>query len=391
MEGYILDSQYRNIKTFEDFNSFIWTERARRYGDFKLIVNSTPANRKLFQQGTRLACDESYRVMIIETTEDKLDEEGKALLTVTGRSLERVLQDRIAHGVLDDTTTTPKWTITDDPKAIAEYMYNYICVLGSLDAGDIISDVAEGSSLFPTDTIAPPVDVVTVEFEPITLYDAESQLCDIYSMGFRFVRDPATAELYFDVYTGCDRTTSQTDLPAVIFSPDLENLQNITQFNTIALEKNVAYVFSPVGYEIVYGEGVDPAVDGFQRRVLLVNATDITDTDAPTASAKMIQRGKDELAKNRPYIGFDGELSQNSAYVYGRDYNLNDLVEMRTQDGVINHMQVTEQIFVSDEQGERSYPTLSLNTFVTPGSWLAVPADEDWVDVDPALDWSDLP
>lgn len=391
MEAYILDSLYRNTQVFDSFNTFIWTERARRYGDFQLIVNSTSANRQIFKQGVRLACNKSYRVMIVETTEDKVDEQGKALLTVTGRSLERVLQDRIAHGVLDDTTAVPKWTITDDPKSIAEYMYNYICVLGSLDAGDIIPDVAEGSSLFPADTIAPPVDEVTVEFEPITLYDAELQLCDIYAMGFRIVRDPETAELYFDVYTGCDRTTSQTDLPAVIFSPDLENLQNITQFNTIAPYKNVAYVFSPVGYEVVYADGVDPAIDGFERRVLLVNATDITDVDAPTASAKMIQRGKDELAKNRPYIGFDGELGQDIGYTYGTDYNLNDLVEMRTQDGVVNKMQVTEQIFVHDEQGERSYPTLSLNSYVTPGTWLSFPVDEDWADVDPDLDWNELP
>jgi len=391
MEAYILDASNRSIQTIDSFNSFIWAERSRKFGDFKLTVNSTPANRKAFPVGTRLAMNKSLRVMVVETLEDNDSEDGKSLLTITGRSLEKIMIDRIAHGVLDDTTTTPKWSITDDPKSIAEYMYHYICVLGSLDAGDIISDVAEGSSLFPPDTIDPPVDEVTVEFEPITLYDAETQLCDIYGLGFRIVRDPVTAELYFDVYTGCDRTTAQTDLPAVVFSPDLENLTNVTQFDTIASYKNVAYVFSPVGYEIVYADGIDPSVEGFERRVLLVNATDITDTDPPTASAKMIQRGLDELAKNRPFKGFDGEISQESRYIYGVDYNLNDLVEVRAKDGVTNRMQVTEQIFVSDEQGERSYPTLSLNTYVTPGSWLATPPDEDWADVDDSVHWADLP
>jgi hypothetical protein len=94
----------------------------------------------------------------------------------------------------------------------------------------------------------------------------------------------------------------------------------------------------------------------------------------------MLQRGIDELAKNRKIHAFDGEISQTSQYVYGVDYNLGDLVETRNIDGVSNSMQVTEHIFVSDKQGVRSYPTLAVTQFVTPGSWVALPADKKWID-----------
>jgi hypothetical protein len=144
-----------------------------------------------------------------------------------------------------------------------------------------------------------------------------------------------------------------------------------------------------VGHEVVYPLDVDPAIAGFERRVLLVKADDITDTDAPTASAKMIQRGLDELAKNRKVQAFDGEISQYSQYQYGRDYHLGDLLDQRNSDGVANQMQVTEQIFVSDSEGERSYPTLTLTKFITPGSWAAWDPNEHWAEVDPALHWAE--
>jgi hypothetical protein len=52
-----------------------------------------------------------------------------------------------------------------------------------------------------------------------------------------------------------------------------------------------------------------------------------------------------------------------------RDYRLGDLVEMRNGDKATTHRRVTEQIFVSDSQGDRSYPTLTLNQYITPGTW----------------------
>ena len=78
----------------------------------------------------------------------------------------------------------------------------------------------------------------------------------------------------------------------------------------------------------------------------------------------------------------DGEIRQNSQYVYNRDYYLGDLVEMRNVDGVANQMRVTEQIFVSDKEGERTYPTLAINTFVSTGSWLSMYPGLSWVDLD---------
>ena len=64
------------------------------------------------------------------------------------------------------------------------------------------------------------------------------------------------------------------------------------------------------------------------------------------------------------------------------DYYLGDLVEMRNVDGIANQMRVTEQIFVSDKEGERIYPTLAINQFVSTGSWLSFAPGRSWIDYD---------
>jgi hypothetical protein len=221
------------------------------------------------------------------------------------------------------------------------------------------------------------------------LYQAIKELCDLFLIGFRIVRNGDAATLHYDVYAGSDRTTRQTILPAVVFSTDLDNLQNTSELTSSAIYKNVAYVLTPVGCAIVYPLDVDPTVSGFERKVVFVNATDITDTDSTVANNKMIQRGLEELGKNRRLSAFDGELNQNSQYRYGIDYNLGDLVEVRNVDGATSDMQVTEQIFVSDQSGDRSYPTLVVNEFIPPGSWLARPPGQIWLDVPPTEQWED--
>lgn len=390
MEIYILDSLYRRNEVVDRFESLIWTERFSAWGDVELHVQPTLQNRGRFTPGVLLALNESYRVMKVETIEDTVDQDGKQVLKVKGRSLEAILENRLAMADLTDLTSDPKWTITDQPADIARQLFHDICVTGILDPGDIIPEIVE-DTIFPVDTIAEPSDTVTYMIDPKQLYTAIKDICDAYGMGFRMVRDPNTWIIYWDVYMGSNRTADQADVPAVIFSPALDNVKDTTLLTTIALYKNVAYVVSPVGHEVVYDTDVDPSVAGFERNVLFVRADDITDPDGPTASAQMIQRGREELAKNRRFIFFDGEVAQRSQYVYGVDYNVGDLVELRNDTGSVVHMQVTEQIFVSDAEGDRSYPTLAQNLFIVPGSWDSVIATLVWDDVDPDLVWEDAP
>lgn len=459
MELYILDSLLRRTAVIDRFESLIWTERYTAWGDFEVVIYSTPESKTLFAAGTRLSMSDSYAVMTVEFTEDKVDSEGRQLLHVSGRSLESLLDERVARNTFADLTTTPKWILEGTPASIMRQVFDAICRDNVNFPDDEIPFLMSGS-IFPPSNIPEPDAVITVELDLTTVYEVLKELGSTYDLGYRLVRNFDESELYFDVYSGNNRTTQQAVLDPVVFSPELDNLTNVAEVTSITDYKNVAYVFHTAGVQIVTADGVDVEVEGFARRVMGVDASDISIPERPytlttaqqesinagialitsleehkdalqklldkvklssadiiainevTASPDLtsdqktditdvvdvsidydpietewlnnalVLKGKDELAKNRSVSAFDGELVFKTGYIYEINYQLGDLVEMRSSNGVTNHMRVTEQIFVSDNEGERSYPTLEIDLFVTPGSWYAYPYNEVWENAD---------
>lgn len=390
MEVYILDDLLRRNTVVDRFESCIWTERLTVFGDFQLVIHSTPQARVQLAKGIRLATNNSKKVMVVENVENKEDSEGRQLLTVSGRSLEGTeFENRVVRRDMNGTETDPNFTLnTNTPAAVLRNLFNYIMVTGGISTADILPMYQTGS-LYPASTIAEPTELVSLSFPPMTLYKALKDTCEAYGLGFRLYRGPDTSMLYFNIYTGDDRTSSQTTLPAVIFSPDLENLSNMSEFSSIELYKNVALIVGKFGSRWVYANDDAITATGFARRVLIVDANDIDLVAGTALDTALEQRGKEELSKHKALQAIDGELPGNSKYRYSIDYELGDLVELRNDDGVTNRMRVTEQIFVDDGEGERSYPTLALDVFITPGSWYAWDANGVW---DTALGvWDDQP
>lgn len=387
MEVYILDSLLRRQTVVDVYESLIWTERFVTNGDFQLDIISTPATRRLFTAGTQLAINNSMYVMTVESVENGTDPDGKSKLTLKGRSLEAtVLDNRVAMQSFE----TPSWSLYDKPKTVMETVFNHICRDLALDPGDAIPFLRPGS-IMPASTLDDPIDPITYNLTPKSLYEFLNEVGNLYGLGFRLLRNFDASELYFDVYAGSDRTTGQSILPPVVFAPELDNLQNTTELTTIDKAKNVAYVYSDQGSLVVYAANVDPDVAGFERNVMTVQADSLegTPTDEQLAS-HLIQVGREALAGQQTYSAFDGETNQYSEYKYGTHYNLGDMVEIRNTDGMTNKMRVTEQIFVNDESGERAYPTLSIFQFINTGSWLSWKNNQTWADLenDPTT-WAD--
>jgi DNA-binding Xre family transcriptional regulator len=341
----------------------------------------------LFTAGTQLAINNSMYVMTVESVENGTDNEGKNKLTLKGRSLEAtVLDNRVAM----QSFSTPNWELYDKPKTVMETIFNHICRDLALDPGDAIPFLQPGS-IMPASTLDDPIDPITYNLTPKSLYEVLNEIGGLYGLGFRLLRNFDQSQLYFDVYAGSDRTTGQNVLPPVVFAPELDNLQNTTELTTIDKAKNVAYVYSDQGSLMVYAANVDPDVAGFERNVMTVQADSLegTPTDEQLTS-HLMQVGREALFGQQTYSAFDGETNQYSEYKYGTHYNLGDMVEIRNADGMTNKMRVTEQIFVNDTQGERAYPTLSIFQFINTGSWLSWKNNQVWADLenDPTT-WAD--
>lgn len=396
MEAYILDDSLRRIEVVEQYHSFIWTERWSSSGDFVLEVPPTSAEARMLTKGKLLACDKSDRVMQIQTAEIATSEDGARFLKVTGPSLEDVMKER-PNKYTEIIAGTPQaangLTIgngtTDKPADLVRTLFNGICVTapgGTPFTNDVIPFMEATAYYSQTGALGYPIETPIIQTPIGTLYDTIKAICDTYRMGFRIVRIESNtpwddaAQLYFEVFMGFDRTSGQTTYDAVIFSEELDNLMNTSELESISGMKNVAYVYAAAASAVVYAPGVDSTISGFNKRVLVVDASDITDAVGATLTSKMNQRGLSELAKARRIVGFDGQIPKDNNLRYGTDYLLGDLVEQRNSVGSKKVMRVAEQIFTSDANGDKSYPTLIIDSVVEPGTWDAVLGSQHWND-----------
>jgi hypothetical protein len=385
MEILILDSLLRPIDVVDTFESLVWAERFSEMGDFELRTISTPANQKRFVVDTILAMTESDRLMQVKTAIETIDEEKGAILKITGKEISSILDSRPALKAVG-LGVAPTWYIpTMTPANVMRHIFERICVDGSVSVADIIPFIELGTNLYPADTIPEPSVLIDWDQKPASVYSALKELGDIFDLGHRLYKDPNLTKLYFNVYAGSDRTSGQSTLPPVIFSTDMDNLQNTTDFNDVSNYFNIVRVIYTYEDEdgnefaqiVTVSEDETNPPEGFDRRVKVLVITSIPEevTDIP---AFLTRAGQDELLKSRPLGAFDGEINPNSEYVYRRNYYLGDLVEMRGNSGATSYMRVEEFIFVQDEQGQRSYPTLTIKKFINPGTWLSWKYDVEW-------------
>lgn len=392
MEISILNALFQPVDIVDQFKSMIWAERRAKIGDFQLTILSTPANKRRFVAGAWLMINNSKRVMEIKTVTEAVDKDGVVTLEIKGFEITHILKGRAAVKAVSGGVAST-WLIEDTaPAEIPRYIFNQICVLGTVSSSDIIPFVFTGN-LYPADTIPEPAGTIDWEQKPDSVLAAIEEIADIYDLGFRLYKDPFLSKLYFNVYAGSDRTSAQSTLPVIIFSYDMENLQNTTEFSDISEAYNVirvvyTYTVDEVEETLTF-EVYDPEhiPEGFDRRVkiLIVSSVPEEVVDVP---AFLVQAGWDELMKSRPIVAFDGAVVPDSQYKYEVDYFMGDLVELRSSTGATAYMRVDEYIFVQDEQGERSYPTLVTKAYKEPGTWESWKYDVDW-DLFPDEDWDE--
>jgi len=401
MDIFLLDALLRPIDVVDQYISFLWTERWSSMGDFQITTFATPNNKRRFVAGTKLSIPQSKRVMIIESVEEKDDIENGNVLTVKGRCLNSMLEKRVA-AKYTSLIINPSWdTTTYTPKQLLEYYFFAICYSGQISSGDIIPYLQpQGTtSLYPVENITDPW---TTPFpwstKPKDLYSAFQDICTAYDVGFRLYKAPNDSKLYFESMMGCDRTTDQTTYNPVIFSYDMVNLIDTTNLIDTSKYYNAVLVvyFYKDGSDVdttlsVWVETSDLVLSerGFDQKTKILSVTQLPEgmalVDAP---AYLTQLGQEELARSQAVNVYDGEIVKTSTFVYERDYNLGDLVEVQGNDGGTAQMRVVEQIFSSDSTGDSVYPSLVTKSFINPGTWASWKYNVEWSAMGSTEYWS---
>ena len=407
MDLYILDQWYQRRILVETYISLIWTERWQAPGEFELVIDAQFVPKELTVDGTLLGLSGSQRVMVAKTFERITEDDGTYKIKISGPSIEAILDQR-ANISLQVYQPGPSYGhYPSGPAPVLTYPLqlniNYpfqdnmttqvhnIVTLGL--SADVIPGLVvgrlnpEGSLPYFEDSLINPLEPPFVRpFEPLGA--SLRELCILYSMGYRIVKDGDTGILYFEFYTGDDRTSGQGERNVVIFSKSMDNIKSTNELRSIAAFCNVAYVVGAHANRIVTLNDEDAVVSGLNRYILVVDASaNITGEDSDEVQEQLLTRGKQELAKAQRIHALDGEV-QPEDYIYGVDYNLGDIVEQRSTTGTTGYFRVVEVVITSDGDGVLTYPTLKIDTLITPDAWFAWQFTSYWDDT--TSYWQDL-
>lgn len=377
MDIYVRNRNFVTQDVVDTYESLVWAERFQEIGDFTLTILSNRTNRAIFRTGQYITIPKSHVVMEIEYVKNSTDDEGRRVLEITGRDLMYILKTRTAMELVPLTPDTTDWVITNKPILVAMTLLEQTVLFGYMSTQDILP-LKFDNVLYPPDTLPQPQDTVTYAFEPQPLYDAMQLVAKAHNFGMRmYYREGFGKELRFNFYTGVDRTSAQDLTEAIIFSPDLENLANTNEIESIQDYYNVCYVRGPEYTEYVFSSDVTLDISGLDRRVMQIVVDkypeEYTGTSAEIQAKKrkyLQSKGIEALANQKKFIAFDGEIPQQMDLEYGVHYNLGDMVEMRNDDGITKIVRIVENIISVDNNGFKSYPTLQDVLLITPGSWL---------------------
>lgn len=406
MDFYTMNDQFIKQEPLDDFESIIWTERYHGDNEVTIVSEATPDMFSKLNVGdfynvaTFVGCSESNEPAMLETVEIA---DGR--MTSTGISITEYFKNRFIRS--SPFANVTEWIAqqTSAGEVIWEIVRQWCTSDSTFLVNPPVSDTYPdpGMGVYAPEWFIIPglrcndrVDSgenidFTVPFGPV--YDAIKDIATGYNIGMKTTLEYARDDGYslaFNTYKGIDRTSSQSVVPVVQFSQELDSLKNIKEIHSI--KDFVTEVSS-------WSSNVDPAVTspgsagtdrGFTRsqtgnspQSFLLRAAmrddDITTEqlaalhDSPTNDGPLgpqsedvllgikLQKDGDIFLKQHPFVKLvDGEIVPTNEFKYGRDYFMGDIVDIVGHSGIRRKAQITEYIRSRDKTGETEYPTVSI-------------------------------
>lgn len=206
---YVKNTNLEAVAAIDDYISLIWTERYSECGDFELSVKITPTALDIFKKDYYLFKDGTDVVMIIETLVISYTVDEGYVLTVSGRSLESILDRRVIKNTASLSGKVQEAVIhlvqsqflydpqnPNDPRAIEKFG-----VSGTMPSQDP-PDMTDWRNWTISDC----------QFTGDNLYDVVSTICYEYGLGFK-VR-LVDGNYIFSMFNGIDHsgTTIKNEL-----------------------------------------------------------------------------------------------------------------------------------------------------------------------------------
>ncbi len=344
----ILDTNLQAVSIVDVYESLIWVDRFQQCGDFELYVTAESDLIQQFKEGYYLQNRDSEHVMLIERVSIASDVEKGNHITITGRSLESILNRRIIWG-----QKTLHGNFQNELHALLEE-----CIISPTDSNRRIPNVIFEESDDPLITEL----TIDAQYTGDNLYDVITKLCEERNIGFKLVIND-DQKFVFKFYAGVDRSFNQSKMPYVVFSPSFDNILNSNYMESKESLKNVTLVAgegegTARKYAVV-GTGV-----GLERRELFTDARDITSDigndvtlTADEYTLLLKQRGSEKLAEHTDIVSFEGQAETSTMFRYNEDFFTGDIVQIANEYGHEATACITEIVISENEEGISVYPT----------------------------------
>ncbi|MET0786970.1 MAG: hypothetical protein ABWY25_09705 [Paenisporosarcina sp.] len=337
--------------------SIMWVERYRDAGEFEIIAKLSSGLGEFLPIGGLISHADTYEVMIVENHEINESNDEDPTITITGRSFETFLENRIvgtnlvrASSLITEYELPAAYTWTQATKLINDH------IVDTTNPDDALGN-------FLGTTTIPGTGVSEARVIPRgNVYQKLLEILAIDDLGIQSSRrntfpggNPTTSTL--SVFKGADKSAS------IIFSWKSGDLSSVDYlFSDKKLKNSV----------MVVGRYINTIVDlgpvNYDRRMMILDANDIDGnfSEPPTGASltatltKMQTRGRAALkAQNRVTISRT-DISKVTKFQYRRDYKVGDLITLDGNFGQMAVMRVVEYVEIEDENGESGHPTLEL-------------------------------
>lgn len=370
------------------YESLIWTERYFSDSEFELKTVAVDEMIRKIPVETLVGIRQSEEIMIVEENLIETDDLGVSKLTVKGRSLTSYTHHRVVGEIRSVKYALKKEYTNLDAGLLV--LYNSLINNTTFDytknesvyfkkVADAISNAAISDSSTSTNT--------EVATRWITTGPIDKIVKDWFSsepFGFRIIRPNSSLKhisidangnvvrtlsndsqkMCFDVYSGIDRSRTQSKVRPVIIDVEHNDLNRPNYLRSISTLKTTAHIATDTKTLFAYNpqESDPPSEDatGLKHRVLYLDGGEPEEGASATEfEADVIKSAKETLLDYRKYSLVDGAVSPDSSVRFGTDYFLGDIVSVRGRYGVITNYRVIEFIRSVEGTIEESYPTLA--------------------------------
>lgn len=374
---WVFDKDLDKIGIIDNYTSLIWARRYREIGDFELYLPASTEVLNLCKIGNYVEKDGSPMICRIDTVSLSQNPEDGFYITVTGKSAESLLDQRIIMETSICNGNAEQFAL----KLISS-------ALGA-NASAERKIVDSGGGLMFTAVQANLPGNLSEQVTYKNLGEKIREYCQSFGWGYQIIRE--LNYFVFSFYKGEDRSGY------VVFSPEYENIStsefsrdasDIQNFVLCAGEgEGDARIKETVGtatganrFEVFadckqlsktirYSEIVSAYPGGTislsgGKYYYSVNGVIIAEvpnsspadnddcilTDA-IYSDQLIARGEETIANKGEIVSFASTIIPDVTFVYGEDYFLGDIVKIENEFGITANARIVEIVEIEDENG----------------------------------------